>query len=237
MTAEGNKQAAIARIRALLAKTTANGCTEAEAMAAAAKAGELMDRYSVTMTDVEIKAEKCETRTGMAKTHPVEGCATAIARFCGCKVWRSGAAGRKALSYFGLPQDVEVAMYLTDLIRNCMEAEFKAYMRGPGKLQDAHGKTLRRNFMLSMASRIHSRLMAMAAAREAAAKTNTGTALVVVRNAVVDAQFKALGMKLRAGSRSSGRYNGDASRAGAAAGDRVNLTTGMGHSAHRKAIT
>jgi hypothetical protein len=230
MTEQGNKAAAAARIRALLAKTTSNGCTEAEAMAAAAKAGELMDRYSLSMSDVEIKQEKCTTRASeYVKTHPVEGCAVAIARFCGCKVWRAGYAGKKTLHYFGLPQDTEVAHYLTDLIRNSMEAEFRAYMRGPGKLQDAHGKTLRRNFMLAMAARVAQRLDVMSAERERTAHTSTGTALVVVRNAVVN-EFKALGFKLKRGSASRGRYNGDAHRAGRDAGDRVNITTGVGGS-------
>jgi hypothetical protein len=40
------------RIRGLLSKTTENGATEAEAMLAAAKARELMDKYRLTLTDV-----------------------------------------------------------------------------------------------------------------------------------------------------------------------------------------
>jgi uncharacterized protein DUF2786 len=51
------------RIRGLMAKTTENGCTEEEAMLAAAKARELMDRYRLTMTDVEIQAEPIITET------------------------------------------------------------------------------------------------------------------------------------------------------------------------------
>lgn len=56
-----NRRAAAARIRALLMKTVDNGCTEEEAMAAAAKAGELMDRYGLESSEVEIRAEKCTT--------------------------------------------------------------------------------------------------------------------------------------------------------------------------------
>ena len=36
-----------ARIRALLAKTVENGCTEAEALSAAAKVAELLDRHDL----------------------------------------------------------------------------------------------------------------------------------------------------------------------------------------------
>ena len=39
-----------ARIRALAAKTVERGCSEAEAMAAAAKVGELLDVYGLSMS-------------------------------------------------------------------------------------------------------------------------------------------------------------------------------------------
>src|SRR5438132_6742441 len=43
------------RIQGLRAKTTDNGCTEAEALLAAAKVAELLDRYDLSLTDVEIR--------------------------------------------------------------------------------------------------------------------------------------------------------------------------------------
>lgn len=42
-----------AKIRALLAKTTEAGCTEAEALSAAALASDLMDRYNVEHGDLD----------------------------------------------------------------------------------------------------------------------------------------------------------------------------------------
>jgi hypothetical protein len=53
-----------ARIKALTEKTIANGCTEAEAMAAAEMVGRLLERYALSMGD---------------------GCVPAIGRFCDCK--------------------------------------------------------------------------------------------------------------------------------------------------------
>ena len=44
-----------ARIQTLRAKTIDNGCTEGEALAAAAKVSELLDRYELSLTDVEIR--------------------------------------------------------------------------------------------------------------------------------------------------------------------------------------
>ena len=43
------------RIQALRTKTIDNGCTEDEALSAAAKVAELLDRYDLSLTDVEIR--------------------------------------------------------------------------------------------------------------------------------------------------------------------------------------
>ena len=48
-----------ARLQGLRAKTIANGCTEAEALAAAAKLAELLDRYDLSLTDLELREEAC----------------------------------------------------------------------------------------------------------------------------------------------------------------------------------
>jgi Protein of unknown function (DUF2786). len=43
------------RIQALRAKTIDNGCTEDEALSAAAKVAELLDRYDLSLTDIEMR--------------------------------------------------------------------------------------------------------------------------------------------------------------------------------------
>ncbi len=50
------------RILALRAKTIENGCTEDEALSAAAKVAALLDRYDLSLTDVEIRKAPCERR-------------------------------------------------------------------------------------------------------------------------------------------------------------------------------
>lgn len=52
------------RIQGLRSKTTDNGCTEAEALLAAGKVAELLDRYDLSLTDVEIRD------AGSASTKP-----------------------------------------------------------------------------------------------------------------------------------------------------------------------
>src|SRR6478752_2303796 len=50
------------RIQGLRSKTTDNGCTEAEALLAAAKVAELLDRYDLSLTDAQIRTAQCEQR-------------------------------------------------------------------------------------------------------------------------------------------------------------------------------
>ena len=106
------------RIQGLRSKTTDNGCTEAEALLAAAKVAELLDRYDLSLTDVEIRNGQCEQRhyeTRHKKRIPLDDCIGDIANFCDCRVWREKShSGNARYVFFGLPSDIEVVHYLTE---------------------------------------------------------------------------------------------------------------------------
>jgi Protein of unknown function (DUF2786) len=77
------------RIQGLRSKTTDNGCTEAEALLAAAKVAEFFDRYDLSLTDVEIRNAQCKQRdyeTRRKKRIPLDDCIGEIAIFCDCRV-------------------------------------------------------------------------------------------------------------------------------------------------------
>ncbi|MDU6835278.1 MAG: DUF2786 domain-containing protein, partial [Bradyrhizobium sp.] len=116
-----------ARIQALRAKTTANGCTEDEALSAAAKVAELLDRHDLSLSDVELQTSLCERRvyeTHRKKRIPLDDCIGAVAQFCDCRVWREkNAAVEVSYVFFGLSADVEVAHYLAELIDGAVRAE------------------------------------------------------------------------------------------------------------------
>src|SRR3954453_16661935 len=79
------------RLQGLRSKTADNGCTEAEALLAAAKVAELLDRYDLSLTDIEIRSALCERRdyqTNRKKRIPLDDCVGAVANFCDCRVWR-----------------------------------------------------------------------------------------------------------------------------------------------------
>ncbi len=154
--AKANREAAANLIRALLSKTVANGCTESEALAAAAKAGDLMDRYALALSDLELQAERCGARRATEKRHDVDRIAASIARFCNCKSWTE--SGR--IVFFGMAHDVEAASYITDLCRSAMDAAFRDHLRSPERMtwqgKAVHGRYLRKSFMVEMAMRLSS---------------------------------------------------------------------------------
>ena len=190
------------RIQGLRAKTIDRGCTEGEAIAAAAKVAELLDRFDLSMTDVEIRAAGCERReyeTHRKKRIPLDDCIGAVADFCDCRVWRErNPAGEARYVFFGLRADIEAAHYLTELIDSAVRAELGRYKTTPDYQRFRHQERHMANasFALGMVASIAAKLMAMKAGRDKA-NHDTGRDLVVVKAAAVDVEIERLGLKLR----------------------------------------
>ena len=152
------------RIQGLRAKTIDNGCTEGEALAAAAKVAELLDRYDLSLTDVELRDAPCERRayeTHRKKRIPLDDCIGAIADFCDCRVWREkNQAGEARYVFFGLRSDIEVAHYLTELIDSAVRAELGRYKTTAGYQRFRHQERHMANasFALGMVASIADKL-------------------------------------------------------------------------------
>jgi hypothetical protein len=220
------------RIAALRAKTMDNGCTEAEAMMAAAKVAELLDRYDLSLSDVELRESACERRvyeTRRKNRIPLDYCVGAVGRFCDCRVWREkNPEGETRYVFFGLPSDTEVALYLAELIDNSVRAElgrFKtthAYQRFRHQERHvAHG-----SFTLGMVMSIARKLTDMKDARDAA--RNLGRRdLVVLKSAVVETEMAKLGLELRQVRRPTRMVSPTAYDAGGVAGASLTIHTGI----------
>lgn len=212
-----------ARIQGLRAKTTDNGCTEAEALSAAAKVAELLDRYDLSLTDVEIRDAPCERRdyeTRRNKRIPLDDCIGAVANFCDCRVWREkGPTGDPRYVFFGLRADIEVAHYLTELIDLAVRSELGRYKTTNDyqrfRHQDRHMANA--SFTLGMVASIADKLTAMKARRDQA-NNDSGRYLVVLKSAVVDAELNKLGLKLETVRRATRMVSPKAYDAGGAAG-------------------
>lgn len=216
-----NKIELASKIKALLAKTVDNGCTEAEAMSAAIKAKQLMDDHQITFTDLDFEAEgvvrgKAEGPENR-KINLQDRLAGAVAAYCDVKHWHKsdGYRQRTRVIFFGLRSDVEFANWL-----------LKALEAFTWQQADQFGGSYfqRRDFARGCVNRITQRLCVEVAARNAQpTKMSDGRSLVVVKNAVVERAFKATGIKIYKGSASGVRRanTGNAYSAGEAAGNRA----------------
>ena len=182
------------RIQGLRAKTTDNGCTEGEALLAAAKVAELLDRYDLSLTDIEIREAPCERReyeTHRKKRIPLDDCIGAIAKFCDCRVWREkNPAGEARYVFFGLRSDIEVAHYLTEVIDTAVRSELGRYKTTAGYRRFRHQERHMANasFTLGMVASIADKLTVMKAGRDQV-NNGAGRDLVVLKAAVVDADW------------------------------------------------
>ena len=216
-----------ARIKALAEKTVSNGCTEAEAMAAAEMVGRLLERYALSMEEIDVREAHCvrvEVPIGGRQRRPIDGCVTAIARFCDCKVWISRDGDVPSYVFFGFESDTTLASYLYSLINHAMWTELESFRAAHPQLRATGLRSASKSFQQGMAVRIAGRLDHMHQARDnVAAQRSTGTALMVIKHRVVDDAFRETEIRLvSAGSLTRARVNG-AFRHGMAAGDRVNL--------------
>ena len=133
----------LSRVNALAEKTVSNGCTEAEAIAAAEMVGRLLERYALSMEEIDVREERCiqvEVPIGGKRRRPIDACVTAIAHFCDCKVWVSRDTMMPSYVFFGFNADTAIASYLFNVIDRAMATALTAFRTAQPRL---HGVGLR----------------------------------------------------------------------------------------------
>ncbi|MEN2980290.1 DUF2786 domain-containing protein [Tistrella bauzanensis] len=106
-----------ARIQALRAMTVDRGCTEAEAIAAAVKAAELLSTHGLTEAELDTAlAEALEVELG-GRRSPLDDIWPVVAMFADCRGYFGGGHGPRTYVYFGEPGSVLVAEYVHQVIR------------------------------------------------------------------------------------------------------------------------
>ena len=229
-----------ARIKALTEKTVANGCTEAEAMSAAEMVGRLLERYALSMDEIEIRSSRCvqrEVPLGGKRRRPIDGCVPAIARFCDCKVWLAhandaghlesgGSPAGKRYVFFGFEIDADLAIYLFIVIDRAVTTETSNFKLTHPRLRAVKLRQGTASFQHGLVARVAARLDAMHEEREVSvrAQRSTGTALILAKHQVVDDAFREAAVRLVSMSAVGARMDGKAYREGWAAGDKVNLS-------------
>jgi hypothetical protein len=216
-------------VQALSQKTTLNGCTEKEALAAAEKLETLMKKYGLDLKELETvdAVKECEEShiTYEKQLHPVFRAAAGIADFTDTQTWYYNYRHRIGLTYFGLPGDVRVATHLTKIIAAAMDQEWSFFWAVNSGRTEVPPSTARKGFMSGMAHRISQRLRAMKTERQT--QNNDCKAIVLRKADIVEAGIEALGYTFRKGSgRAWGIGDYDSFIAGDAAGSRAPLNEG-----------
>ena len=193
------------RIQALRAKTVEQGCTEQEALASARKVAELLDRYGLSLGEVEMRDQACEgvgVDTGRRRRGPLDECVPAIAMFCDCKVWSEKAAsGAIRYVFFGLPADVEAAHYLHDLICAAFANETERFKREDAAIASNARRDSAKSFQIGLAHGIGEKLKSMKAERDAANRKASGRDLVPMKASVIEDELEKLGLDFHARAR------------------------------------
>ncbi len=216
-----DKKSVARRIQALLAKTEANGATEAEAFSAAEKARALMDQYQIEIGEVGLEEEGVAKHTAPRTKYKTlvirDRIRVSIGEFCDCKVWKN----REEIIFLGVRSDSEFAVWLLDALDKYITRgadNYVATSARKGGVWEA-----RKGFVVGAINRINKRLMDAAAERRRQNQTiSDGRSLVVVKDALVKRAFAALDINLRRSSRAGlGVGDGNAFQAGQRSGDRA----------------
>lgn len=223
----------VQRIQALRAKTVAQGCTEHEALAAAEKVAELLDRYGLSLGELEFRAQPCEgigIQTNRCRIAPIDECIPAIANFFDCRVWakRAEAAPLRYI-FFGLRGDVTAARYLYEMVERAFETETNVFRASDIYFEMAgERRTATNSFQTGLARGISGKLHAVRATREATMRGGSGRDLVPAKAAMVEQEMEKLGLSLSSRALGRGkRVLSDAFAAGEAAGQRFEYAPGI----------
>jgi hypothetical protein len=218
-----NRNSIIEKIKALLAKTTENGATEAEMLAALDKAAEMMDAYDIS--DCEVKEAKEEAATlhedppDLKDPHKIKWRLThAVGEFCIVEIYRT--RHETGLKCIGMPSDVQFAMWLLDSLADFVFHELYCHLIGC-LAPPSERRIIMRSFTEACCDRISDRLLELVK-RSEQARTSNGRELVIVKDAAIKTFMKEHNIHIRTTCfGSSSTVNETARAAGNAAGDRA----------------
>lgn len=163
-----DRQKILNKIKNMIERTQHNGCSEAEALQAAMKVGDMMSRYDVSMSEVQFANEEFNTyeiKLRSKRRNYMSYMLMSIGRFTDCKSWsgwyRSGDLYTRYRKYcfFGTKKDIMIAEYIYNVIENAIESEFNKYKKSEEYLNSRHdGRTKKANFISGITMRLANRL-------------------------------------------------------------------------------
>jgi hypothetical protein len=216
----------IDRIRALRAKTIDQGCTEEEVLAAASKVAELLDRYGLSLSEVDIRTQTCEgvgIDSNRKRVGPLDECLPFVAAFCDCKAWQEKTTNDTLRSvFFGLPADVAAAHYLYERVVAAFQTETVVFQRSALYIEtlgvDRRGATT--SFQVGLGRAISEKLSELRAERDATILSGSGRDLVPVKRSVIEDDLAKLGLAFKSKPVKQRRVQLESYEAGQVAGQK-----------------
>lgn len=255
MSQNAERARAIQLARKLMDQTTTKGRTEGEMNQAMDKLNQIQQTFNLTLDEIVLETLEYKQGTVMGtapKGDPMGELLYSIAYFTQTKRWREPGKrkyfegrtprGRRCMKstivtpskfhFFGLAQDVEMAVFLYDLIKNSMDTALQNFLKSSEYLNITRrgGKrSAQYSFKHAFARRIGYRLQEMAAENEKNMPILevSGNDLTVCKKKVREAKFdEQVGIRLVSGGRSytTGGSSGTGYRNGNAAANNVNLS-------------
>jgi hypothetical protein len=219
-----SREKVFSTIRAIMAKTMDNGCTEAEAMSALEKARVMMDAYEVTAEDLAFDSEKPSiVNDALFDPHGIRSnlCGS-VSRFCDVQSWRDTYTGTR--SWCGFSGDVEFAKWLLETLATFVERELAAHLAASNEPKGERRRLIN-GFVIGCTNRISERLREMMPNR--ATISSNSNALIVSKQGMIKAALDAAGIKLRS-SRSRRVINFGSLNAGRSAGNDASFNRPVG---------
>jgi hypothetical protein len=201
--------------------TVQNGCTEEEYLVALAKARALMDAHEVTEDELQLTKEEGvvlrKDMTGSDPHHVKSNMTRAVAAFCDCRAWRDRDG---KLVFLGLVSDVQFATWMLDHLAGFVLTELADHLMGDIAIGSPRRKVIN-GFVDGITWRISERLRELKPSPTAAASPNN-RALVTIKQTLIKAKMKELGISLRTSS-SSRQHDSGSYAAGRSAGERASF--------------
>jgi hypothetical protein len=214
-----NRTSVLDKIKALLSKTTANGCTEEEMLAALAKARTMREAYAVTDEELQLTKDEgailYEEPADELDPHGIKWqLAFAISIFCDVQIFRQTYS--RAFKIIGARSDVDWATWLLEYLADFVFDKLTDHLIVSLAPANARRQIIK-GFVLGCTQRISERLQELA--KPPAGQNGNARALVLTKSKAINDKLRELGIKLRTcGSRCSS-YDDGAHAAGRAAAD------------------
>jgi hypothetical protein len=219
-----DRNSVIEKIKALLSKTKAAGCTGEEEMSALAVARAWIDNHDISDDELQLSREEKailhnESEADARDTLKIKWqLCHAVGHYCNVQIYRDPLKARH--SFVGFRSDIDLAVWLLDHLSEFVHAELFKFLLDLAPDEKNRRQAIR-SFVIPCAARISARLIEMCE-QSKTGRTKSSKALAVIQDRAIKDFLKAKGIRLRM---SRGGYaplgDDEARAAGLSAGDRA----------------